>query len=261
MSEPLSIELMPGYTVTEGEVITPEILNLLARPSIRLIGTIGEASLLDDSVTTNKIADGALSADDNGRAKMEDQYVNGAKLANTLDFTGKTLVGTPTINWSGANITFPPGSTAQQVATTLATFTTITASAIPFDDTIPQNTEGTELFTLAITPKATTNLLQIEVVLPLHTTGANATVVAALFRDTGADALAAAYHMVSDSATTWGTNLVLRHRVAAGSTSATTFKVRLGTSGGSLYVNGNAAGRRLGGIVAARFNITEISAT
>src|SRR4051812_19992946 len=48
--------------------------------------------------------------------------------------------------------------TVGNVITAVATGTTI----IPYDDTIPQITEGTEFLTQAITPIATTNKLIIE---------------------------------------------------------------------------------------------------
>ena len=68
----------------------------------------------------------------------------------------------------------------------VATGTTVMA----FDDTIPQNTEGDEYMSLAITPKSTTNILKIEVVANSAAT-AGTTAIVGLFQDSTDDALAA----------------------------------------------------------------------
>ena len=53
------------------------------------------------------------------------------------------------------------GKLLQQVRVTTNTFDTAT-TVIPIDDTIPQNTEGDELFTLAITPTNASNILKFD---------------------------------------------------------------------------------------------------
>ena len=67
-------------------------------------------------------------------------------------------------------------------ATPYTTYTSFTTT-IPFDDTIPQNTEGTEIITVAITPTNVSNRLKIYLVAPMVNGNAGGTtVVAALFR-------------------------------------------------------------------------------
>ena len=63
---------------------------------------------------------------------------------------------------------------------------------LPYDDTIPQITEGDEYMTLAITPTSATNKLLIEVVCSISNTntGAHETLLAALFQDDTANAIA-----------------------------------------------------------------------
>jgi len=74
MSDALVISYIPGYTFVPGEVVTTDKLNLLARPTINLAGTIGTTLVTDNSITTVKLVDGVLSADAAGRAKMADGY-------------------------------------------------------------------------------------------------------------------------------------------------------------------------------------------
>lgn len=89
---PLSLSLTPGYLFQDGNTLTPAILRLIAQPTIQLNGNIGTASLADGSVTTAKLAPGALSADALGQAIMVDGYLTVTKIANatfTADSTGR----------------------------------------------------------------------------------------------------------------------------------------------------------------------------
>lgn len=121
----------------------------------------------------------------------------------------------------------PAGSVVQVVSTTFSSQLSGTGT-IPVDNTIPQNTEGDQYMSQSITPKATTNLLLIEAVIQLQNSVAN-NMIAALFQDTTANALAAA-HQFLDTGTA-NLQLVIRYSMLAGTTSATTFKIRAG--GGS----------------------------
>ncbi len=134
----------------------------------------------------------------------------------------------------------------------VATGTTL----IPTDDTIPQNTEGDQYMTLAITPTSATNKLKIEVI-TFSTSSVATTIATALFQDTTANAIAT-------SATYQGTgtgfvNAMVTHYMTSGTTSPTTFKVRIGGgNAGTVTFNGAAAARYYGGVLASSITITEI---
>lgn len=129
---------------------------------------------------------------------------------------------------------------------------------IPQDDTIPQNTEGTEFMTLAITPTSATNILLIEVCINGSNSVANG-LVAALFQDSTAGALAVGIGPYIGTANAFS-QISFNHRMVAGTTSATTFKVRMGaTTAGTTYFNGNIT-RYYGGVCASSITITEIKA-
>lgn len=132
----------------------------------------------------------------------------------------------------------------------VATGTTV----LPQDDTIPQNTEGDEYMTLAITPKSASSRLKIEV--SVHCAVSTAQPSAALFRDSIADALAAA------ATRTPSTNamvlITFAHDMASPGTSATTFKVRAGSlSAATTTFNGQSGARLFGGVLASSIIITE----
>ena len=147
------------------------------------------------------------------------------------------------------------GKVKQMVSTVtgaLATGTTI----MPRDDTIPQNTEGDQYMSLAITPTSATNNLLIKVV---WNGACSATSIQSLglFQDTTANALAAAF--VYASASNTAIQVVLNHTMVAGTTSATTFKVRVGSNGASTTTfNGEAGARIFGGAMASSIVIMEI---
>lgn len=128
---------------------------------------------------------------------------------------------------------------------------------IPLDDTIPQITEGTEIMTATITPTDADNILEIDVVAYLaNNTGV--TNVAALFKDSGANALAAGASSSMGVANAL-TPVVFKHRMVAGSTSAATFRVRVGPSGAvTMTINGSAGARLFGGVFASSITIKEI---
>ena len=147
------------------------------------------------------------------------------------------------------------GNFVQSQSTSYVTHTTGTTS-IPVDDTIPQNTEGTEITTLAITPTDTANILLIDVRIPTWYTSATSNMACALFQDSTASALASQYASISGAT---GASGILQHRMTAGTTSATTFKLRVGGTGGTWAVNGTNSARVHGGVAPVTITIYEVS--
>ena len=157
-----------------------------------------------------------------------------------------------------ANFTFaaanPTGKVIQIVSTQTGALATGTTQ-IPTDDTIPQNTEGTQFMTLAITPTSATNILQIVIQSDIAVDGADIQYVCALFQDSTANALAA---VGGNSRTNRIHTPVLIHTMTAGTTSATTFKFRAGpSSANTMTFNGFGGGRAFGGVSASSIIITE----
>ena len=136
----------------------------------------------------------------------------------------------------------------------VATGTTV----MPHDDTIPQKTEGIEFMTLAITPTHASNKLVIQWTANIATSAAKQ-MVTALFQDDTANALAVLLEYNSN--TNAGVVMSGTHYMAAGTTSATTFKLRCGPQAAStMTFNGYAAARLYGGVMSSSITITEIAA-
>ncbi len=149
------------------------------------------------------------------------------------------------------------GAMVQKVGTETGAVATGT-TGIPNDDTIPQNTEGDEYMTLAITPTDTGNVLYITVTIHLSTDTATRWLQAALFQDSTANALAATMSYVPDIFHT--AVLTFTHKMTAGTTSSTTFKVRAGLSNtGTTTFNGVNGSRYMGGVLASSIVIEEIT--
>ena len=154
-----------------------------------------------------------------------------------------------------ANFSFAAGGVVQQVATQVGTMATGT-TLIPLDNTIPQNTEGDQYMTLAITPTSATNILLINVIAVVSNSVAN-TITMALFQDSTASALATV--LMYQGTATGGLTMPLTHRITAGTTSATTFKIRIGALGaGTNTFNGTNGTAYYGGTLASTIVITEI---
>lgn len=148
------------------------------------------------------------------------------------------------------------GVIVQVVEATPYTTAGSTATAIPLDSTIPQNTEGAELTTVTITPTSASNRLRIECNLPFVDGSGGIFMCAALFQDSTANALALG--VATLNAANYAHNINFVHEMAAGTTSATTFKLRAGPSSGTMYFNRRQAGETLGGVSACRIRVTEI---
>ena len=152
----------------------------------------------------------------------------------------------------------PAGSTVQMVNTQDGLVDT-GSTVLPFDDSIPQNTEGDEYMTLAITPKSATNKLKIDVTLVFSNSAANSVLGVALFKDSTADALAATY----TSKTSGGQSSTVNFSfiMAAGTITSTTFKVRAGGHlAGTTTINGTVGGQIYDGVMASNIIITEFKA-
>lgn len=150
-----------------------------------------------------------------------------------------------------------PGLTVQVVNFSTGTYTTGT-TVIPLDNTIPQNTDGDQYMSATITPNNASNKLLIEILFNFNHSNA-ITVTTALYQDSIASALCAIASTVASGAQAQQNKLI--YYMTAGTTSATTFKVRAGgSSAGTLYFNGISTGGIFGGVYISSITITEIAA-
>lgn len=138
------------------------------------------------------------------------------------------------------------------------------STTIPYDDTVPQSSEGTQILSVSITPKSTTNRLRVRFRGRWSSWDGSSspvgTAAAALFRDSTANALAA--DMCQAGAENAGL-FNIEYEFVPGSISATTLKVRVGPSSSIVLIrmNGEHAARKLGGTQRATLIVEELYAT
>jgi len=259
--------LIPG-TYTEWNAIVTSATSFTLDPTpvygsdqVYAAGSSTQVFISVSSIAHNQLVDGLLvSHDQDGTlkagavdvaavladdvvetAKIKDANVTTAKIANSAVTNDKVGTGMP-VQMVSVN------------STAVATGTT----TIPLDDTIPQNTEGNEFMTLAVTPKSATNTLVIEANLSVASSAAN-NLITALFQDTTADALAVSCQAAPNTNQIY--NLTVRYSMVAGTTSATTFKVRVGGNGAATFTfNGFSAARYFGATAKSSMTITEYKA-
>lgn len=218
------------------------------------LGTLAAKS----SVATADIDNNAVT-----NAKIAGDAVNNSQLANVATATIKGRItaglGDPE-DLTAAQLRdnfFPVGSVIDSVDAEYTTNADLSAT-IPYDDTSPQVTEGTQILTVVVTPKSNTSRIRLH--FNAFASSATATAVAqvALFRNGGANALAVG----STILTTANAPLPLTFDVAhvPGATTAQTYTVRVGANSGAMRLNGTPTQRLYGGAARAVLTATEIKA-
>jgi len=181
--------------------------------------------------------------------------------AGTITLAGTLVVangGTNATTASGARTSLGLAGTVLQIVNSQTGAVSTGTTVIPQDDTIPQNTEGNQYMSLAITPTSATSKLRIDVVANGAISAGNSYIVA-IFQDSTVSALAAINQNLGSNNIC--TSSSFSYYMVSGTTSATTFNVRCGvTSAGTFTFNGQASARLLGGVMASSITITEIAA-
>lgn len=198
--------------------------------------TPSAASIAADSVDNTKLANMAT-------AKVKARVTAGTGDPEDVDFwqaqpSGAVIGGSVTTYTANANLT----------------------TQIPFDDTIPQSTEGTSILTATHTPKSATTKLRIRF-RGFGSCGTLGHMTAALFVGTttiGANAVQvdARYQASADSAT----GLNIEHEYTPGTTTVQAIQINVGmNNAGGMRMNGTNTARRFGGAASATLVIEEIA--
>lgn len=119
MSE-LRVRLLPGYQLAESEVLTREILNLIARPAVTLEGlvgteTLGAGAVAEVNLAANAVSAAKLKADviESGGGLALDGTSNALEIADDGVTPAKTLYGDVAVTSAAgaADIDWSLGST------------------------------------------------------------------------------------------------------------------------------------------------------
>lgn len=134
---------------------------------------------------------------------------------------------------------------------------------IPFDNSIPQKTEGTQWLSKAYTATRVGNLLRVRVKANVSVNVTNAVMCGALFRDSAADAVAATA-MTGPVTLDAPTQFVLEWEEVVADLSAHTFAFRAGPAVGSMTMNLNhittgGVTAQFGGVADSYIEVEEIA--
>ena len=207
------------------------------------VGGLPDGSVDADSIAAGAVTDAKIGTGINA-AKLADGTVTSTELQyiSTLSSNAQTQI-------AGA------GELVQVVHAVYTTYAT-GSTVWPLDNTIPQNTDGDQFYTLAITPTHASNILYIEVYIAAARGSSTTQSGVGLFQDTTTNALAVA--AFSSSVGNGACPMSFKHKMAAGTTSSTTFKVRAGDSNSSNFrINGSNT-QHYGGVWGSTITITEI---
>lgn len=209
----------------------------------------GNFKLIDDALLALKqggVDDASLTA-----AKLEASGVTAGAYGTTKK------VAKLTVNNQGLVIATEEVDidySIKQVVTAIYTDNTNITTIIPLDNTKPQNTEGTEILSLAITPTKTTSKLLVEFD-GMVGIDAGGTFVVAVF-DAGTDALGAKAHFLSS---TDPQSVSASWILSPGVITEVVYKIRVGPgAAGTIRMNGTSSAGLFGGAAMTTLRITEI---
>ena len=147
-----------------------------------------------------------------------------------------------------------------QVTRSTTTSVITCGTAIPWDDTIPQSSEGNEVLTIAITPISATSIIYLKFDASGSANGAVAnSATIAFFKDSNTNAIYAT-QVPFWTADGYGAKFNGSYSELSSSTTLRTYKVRIGiNNANSIFINGNASGgRQYGGVSIAQLEAWEI---
>ncbi|MBL8518182.1 MAG: hypothetical protein JNM76_14570 [Betaproteobacteria bacterium] len=221
--------------------------------------TDGIAALADNDLRSSTLMD---TASDNAGVIYTGAAVT-SKAMRVLGYLEYTLATAGTWNTAPSIVRqYTPGQALPgdvvQLRRSQTGAVATTTTTLPWDDTIPQNTEGGEFMTQAITPTSAINQLRIDIVANFAVSTVDQ-VTMALFQDSTANALASISAQYASANQSF--SAVLTHQQRAATTSATTFRMRAGAvAAGTLTFNGSAGARKFGGVAASVLQVQEIMA-
>jgi len=164
-----------------------------------------------------------------------------------------------TFDVTGATVTGLSAGKVLQVVTTKSQTVVSSTSIISYESTSAiTNTQGVECLTATITPGATSNRLVVQCSFT-GTSDSGSVHAIALFQDSVTNAIACCNSQTNG--TDSGSTISMIWEQAAGTTSATTFKIRVGPhSSTTVYMNGRNNAAAWGGVPISTLQIWEIEA-
>jgi len=148
------------------------------------------------------------------------------------------------------------GAIVQEVFGTVLTAVTCNAVAV-IDDTVPQDSEASQVVAVTITPLSNTNNLEVVAVAAGAKNGLDGRIVSCIFNTASCVAAAPFYSLANH----FITPTVKYFKSGSIGTAAITFNLKIGCDSGAYHVNAGATGARVfGGVVFTSIVAREIKA-
>jgi hypothetical protein len=171
--------------------------------------------------------------------------------------TAGTWSGVPTREQLWSMTTPLPGQTIQVQRNDTGAYASGT-TLIPFDDSIPQITEGDQYMTQAVTPTSAANVIDVYWEAHIAMSANQNSAGFALFQDATANALAVSMGAANASGSTVFPFIGAK-KILASTTSATTFRLRGGGDQAATFgFNGQGGARKYGGVINSFMQAAEI---
>lgn len=244
--------------------------NAAASDTLRLMNASGNSGMLI-SVNNTTSQSYLLFGDTDARARGGITYTHSTDLTTLLSSgSGRVFIGT------GVYIGAPTGTdmgsgtlnatelykngvkaSGAVIDRAYAQYTSASALAtnLPFDDTTPGSGEGVQILSQSITPKANSHIIRARFSGFGATAGTQ--ISYALFRGTTCIQVGSTRQVASGNCVP----LVLEFEDSPGTTSSTTYSIRVGGDSGNAYVNAdNSGNRKFNGVAKATLVLEEVVA-
>jgi hypothetical protein len=276
-SDKLASAAVIADRIAADAVTTAKILDGNVIGSKIATGTITTTNIADGTIASADIAPAAivaslLAANSVGTSNLQSGFaLQGTNIASgTITSTNvaqggiiptnlaasPTALYTPRVNGATTGFEWAAPGLIQMVSTSRTDVVTCN-TAFELGTGIPVNTDGDQVFSLAITPKSSASKLVITF-MGVGGVNNNVNINAGLFQDSTVNAIAAS--TTYNQASAHPVNVGLRHVMTSGTTSQITFKLRVGTAAAATaYINADGSGTIVfGGVAASTFTIEEI---
>lgn len=216
--------------------------------------------LLSEAKAADSTAEGGAGAADSAHVFYTGTAVTG-KYYRILGFLRYALTTAGTWDAAPGWQPFGPGvalprTPIQEQNNVDNTMTTITGT-VTANDTLPSSTDGTLYLSQAITPMYPENVINARAYVNLANHSAAVSNVVFLTQDSSS-AISATYS--GQDTADYEHIYMIDYMLSAQSVSATTFKLRIGATSGTIYVNGQNNTRYFGGCIQSWLKVQELMA-
>jgi len=239
-------DTLNGVTLVTGDTVLLAFQTTAADNGLYTVSASGVASRHTDFATWASLVGLTVSVSE-GTVFADTLWLCKANAGGTLGSTAVNFKPMFTQEWSAEYATY-------------SSFADTGGTVIPYDDTIPQVTEGSQILTLTFTPVSDT--IEIETGVPISFGVNDGRATVAIFKDGAANAISASAAFISNSYLV-GAPVICKKRVTSltpGTQVVITVRVGPNTSNGTMYVNGNSAARKYGGVSSAYLKVREVNA-